>query len=48
MGKRVCVFENNFMYMRLFGFEGKYLLLPRFVCDMFFIYELLLDMFGMT
>jgi hypothetical protein len=40
IGKGVCVFDEEFTYIRLFGFEGKPLLLPRFVCDIFLVYEL--------
>jgi hypothetical protein len=40
MGKGVCVLDEQFTYIRLFGFEGKPLLLPHFVCDIFFVYEL--------
>jgi hypothetical protein len=39
-GKGVCVFEEKFTYIRLFNFKGKPLLLPQFVCDRFFVYEL--------
>jgi hypothetical protein len=39
-GKGVCVFEEQFTYIRIFGFEGKPLLLPRFMCDIFLVYEL--------
>jgi hypothetical protein len=40
VGKGVYIFEEKFTYIRLFGFEGKPFLLPCFVCDIFFIYEL--------
>jgi hypothetical protein len=39
-GKGVCAFEEVSTYIMFFDFEGKTLVLPKFVCDKFLVYEL--------
>jgi hypothetical protein len=38
--KGVWIFQDQFTYIRIFGFKGKPLILHQFVCDIFISYEL--------